>query len=300
MKKAVFVLGVFLVLFAFTFQASASIGQFVGKWQNVNPNTKGITALEIAVTGTNVTVHAWGQCTPTDCDWGVMPAYAYAPNVSAPIAASAVAISVVHKESFAERLIIIRPAGSELRVESYTHFTDSSNRSNYFDFEMFKRGAPGPGTPGPLTEDCLPFDPNNTKVQKIGADWTIVDSGHRLFAFGNNGAAANKALAIIKRYHMNKSCFVGRPDPSFSYLLVNNQSPVGPFPGEDCLKFNPANVQVQQIQGAWKIVDGNHWMYDFGDKKDEADKALAIIKKYGFGESCFVTRPNPPFKYLRR
>jgi len=41
-------------------------------------------------------------------------------------------------------------------------------------------------------------------------------------------------------------------------------------------------------------------MFDFGSKKAEADKALAIIKKYGFNKSCFVGRPDPSFQYMRK
>ena len=69
---------------------------------------------------------------------------------------------------------------------------------------------------------------------------------------------------------------------------------------EDCIGFNPGNTQVANIQGRWKIVDGSHWMFDFGNKEGEARQAFAIIKKYGFNRSCFVGRPNPSFQYLRR
>ena len=113
--------------------------------------------------------------------------------------------------------------------------------------------------------------------------------------------SANKALAVIKKYKMNKSCFVGRPNPSFSYMLVGNQAPMGALQGEDCIKFNPVNIQVQQIQGRWKIVDGAMWMYDFENKKDEADKSFAIIKKYGFNYQCFSVRgANAQGQYLRK
>jgi hypothetical protein len=47
-------------------------------------------------------------------------------------------------------------------------------------------------------------------------------------------------------------------------------------------------------------VDGSHWMFDFGNNESEARQLLAIIKKYGFKSSCFVGRPDPIFKYLRK
>ncbi len=40
--------------------------KFAGNWKNIDPNTSGITKI-IATAGT---IHAYGQCSPTDCDWG--------------------------------------------------------------------------------------------------------------------------------------------------------------------------------------------------------------------------------------
>jgi hypothetical protein len=142
-KVAVGVIIFFLSLFMVT-TAFANLAQFAGEWENVNPNTRGVTALNITVSGTNVMVHAWGQCHPTDCDWGNMQAYAYGPNVSSNLPATAQAVSVVHKESFAERLMILRSSGTQLRAETYTRFTDTSGRTNYADMEMFKRKVTPP------------------------------------------------------------------------------------------------------------------------------------------------------------
>lgn len=163
-----------------------------------------------------------------------------------------------------------------------------------------KRLAVMPSGMSNLVEDCIAFNPANTAVQQIQGHWKVVDGGHWMFDFGNNQAAAEKALTVIKHYQMNKSCFVGRPNPQFTYMLVGNQAPVGVLQGEDCIKFNPANIQVQQIQGRWKIVDGNMWMYDFRDKKADADKVFAVIKKYGFTEQCFSVRGSTQAQYLRQ
>jgi len=149
-------------------------------------------------------------------------------------------------------------------------------------------------------EDCISFNPQTAMVKKIQGSWKIVDGSHWMFDFGGKKKEAKKALKIIKKYQMNQSCFVGRPDPSFQYMLSGGNAPAGAFAGEDCLSFNPQTTSVKQAQGRWKIVDGSHWMFDFGSNEDEARKALAIIKKYGFTRSCFVGRPGPSFLYLRK
>ncbi len=158
--------------------------------------------------------------------------------------------------------------------------------------------APAPGTA--LNEDCVGFSSNNARVQKRNGRWKIVDSGHWMFDFGNKVNEARRALRVIKHYGLDKTCYVGRPGPSFTYMKDGNRAPAGLMSGEDCIGFNNNNASVRRINGRWKIVDGSHMMFDFGNKQQEARKSLRIIKRYGFKKSCFVGRPNPSFKYLRR
>lgn len=158
----------------------------------------------------------------------------------------------------------------------------------------------GPGSLGTTGEDCLSFNPNTIQVKFINSHWKIVDGSHWMFDFGNKKDEALMAYNIIKHYKMNQSCFVGRPDPSFEYLLVSGEAPVGEYQGEDCMSFNPETIQVKLINGRYKIVDGNHWIFDFAEKKNEAYQAYKIIKKYGFSKSCYVGRPNASFKYLKK
>jgi hypothetical protein len=303
----------------------AALNQMSGNWQNVDPNTRGITALIIDGNPNNLRMHAWGKCHPQDCDWGEVDAYAYAPNVSAPIAPTAQAVSAMYATGFSQTLVIVTPAGNNMiRAEVYTRFTDRSNRSDYRVTYTFKRQlrampirpVPPPAAampmrpmPGPmpvpmpppaLREDCLPFNPATTTVKNLNGRWSIIDGNHLLFNFGDKRLEALQALKIIKYYRMNSSCFVGRPDPSFRYLLVDGKAPQGSMPGEDCVSFNPNTVEVRFIDGRWKIVDGSHWVFDFDNKEGEARTALAIIKKYGFTRSCFIGRPAPSFIYMRK
>lgn len=40
-----------------------------GTWVNEDPNTGGTTRFEITPDGGRMSIHAWGRCHPTDCDW---------------------------------------------------------------------------------------------------------------------------------------------------------------------------------------------------------------------------------------
>ena len=140
MKRWSLRFGVGVLVVALSCSAYAAIGQFEGKWKNVDPNTRGLTTLDIGVSGDRVNVHAWGKCHPTDCDWGTVDATAYAPSVDAHLPRDAHALTAVFTTNFSESLLVINPVGGhKLRVEVLTRFTDNSGRSAYSAVYTFSR-----------------------------------------------------------------------------------------------------------------------------------------------------------------
>jgi hypothetical protein len=131
----------FLLVMFIALSGYASMDQFAGRWTNVDPNTRGITTMEIGVTGASASVHAWGKCTPTDCDWGSVSSYAFAPDVSSDIAGQAMAMMAVFDAGFSDTTLFIKPVGNGLSVQSFTHFKDNSGRSNYVSTYSFSRIA---------------------------------------------------------------------------------------------------------------------------------------------------------------
>jgi phosphohistidine phosphatase SixA len=84
----------------------------------------------------------------------------------------------------------------------------------------------------------------------------------------------------------------------FGLALVPAPDLKGQNVQEDCVGFNPHKIEVKQIRGSWKIIEGRHWIMDFGDKADEARNAFKIIKKHGFDHICFIGRPDPSMTYF--
>lgn len=70
---------------------------------------------------------------------------------------------------------------------------------------------------------------------------------------------------------------------------------------EDCLSINPAQVSAAHAGGSWKLVQGDRWLFDFGNDPDseaQANQALRVVRHYGINQSCFVGRPGPSMTYL--
>ena len=139
MRKLIFNFVVCFLVLAVVVPAYGQLSRFAGTWKNVDPNTRGVTKLAIKTTP-SVTVHAWGACTPKDCDWGIVKAVAYAPSVTSDLVTTAKAIIAIYKPSHAETIVVIRPYGkSQLKAEVYTKFTDGSKRTDYCNTFIFKR-----------------------------------------------------------------------------------------------------------------------------------------------------------------
>lgn len=135
----------------------AGIDQFAGSWINVDPNTAGITRLDIAVMGTSAQVQAWGKCHPTDCDWGTVTATAFASSISSDIVTGADTLIAVFDAGFSETTLIMKPAGNRLNVVAYDRFKDNSGRSNYLASYTFQKAqAPGGTIPGTTPGGMIP------------------------------------------------------------------------------------------------------------------------------------------------
>jgi hypothetical protein len=118
-------------------QASTA-NDLVGTWVNDDTNTRGIT--KIVVTGNSSSgykIHAYGQCHPSDCDWGTVPMTTYGDSVQDTTHKAGTA---VYKPGFAETLLTLNAgAPNKLSVQSFTKFLDHSGRQNYTGRYQFSR-----------------------------------------------------------------------------------------------------------------------------------------------------------------
>lgn len=208
-------------------------------------------------------------------------------------------IKEVDKEAVYNALIT--PDGSSKLVFTADIWWQKSAQTN----TSTRRSAPTPPrrvTPT-VKDTCSLFNLNTIKASGIFITSTkkkrmgpmLVDSTTHLLKF-RNASDAKKAYLAIKHYKLDRKCSIG----NFTYFLSGNNAPTGKLQGEDAMGFNPSKLQVKFIQKRWKIVEGNRYLFDFGSNRNNANKALAIIKKHRFDTVCYVGRPNPGMTYLKR
>ncbi|HEY3275111.1 MAG TPA: hypothetical protein VGJ94_00700 [Syntrophorhabdaceae bacterium] len=172
--------------------------------------------------------------------------------------------------------------------------------SVFFSGRCTTPGAEGAAVTNEIQEDCELFDAAAVRAYQEKNIWKIGDGKKVLFGFGVDKREAENSLAVMSRYRITKSCFIGRPKPSFHYMLSGDSAPAGEFKGEACKAFAPAAITVRQIKTGWVLSEGERTLIAFGERKSEADRALSIIKKYGFTHFCLMATGKVDFMYMRK
>lgn len=124
-----------LVTLFCTVAADAADSEFVGTWQNTNANTNGI--VKIIIDG-NQHIRAFGACTPNPCDYGAVNFPTYGRDVSD---AKNHQFGTGHWIfDFKEVLLTAKLTNPRtMSVDDFNHFTDKSNRQNYWMSATFHK-----------------------------------------------------------------------------------------------------------------------------------------------------------------
>jgi hypothetical protein len=78
--------------------------------------------------------------------------------------------------------------------------------------------------------------------------------------------------------------------PALNYKEPTIAKKDAPRPPCDCIPYDLQRVQAKQIDGRWKIVDGDHWIVDFDSVRVNAIKSVSALEYYKMNQICFVGR----------
>jgi hypothetical protein len=111
-----------------------------GTWKSVTP-TNGVVEMQIGGSQASPTIEAFGQCSPTPCDWGAVRSVTYGSSISSSVGSVVLA---PYSFGFKNAQVVVqygvnRAGDEQLIVKVYNEFTDGSGRSNYVLTETFQR-----------------------------------------------------------------------------------------------------------------------------------------------------------------
>jgi hypothetical protein len=118
----------------------ALLSSAFGTWNNVSPSGA-LVQVKIGGTTADPIVHAFGQCSPTACDWGRVHGITYGASISSTRGATVLA---PYTFGFKKSQLVIKYTRTitnveKLTISEYSEFTDGSGRSNYTKKETFVR-----------------------------------------------------------------------------------------------------------------------------------------------------------------
>ncbi|MBN2440132.1 MAG: hypothetical protein JXJ04_02260 [Spirochaetales bacterium] len=175
-----------------TIQSYAVNSGYLGYWENVDCNTKGITKfyLNKGLDKYSLGIHVYGSCHPSDCDWGHTPLYVYGIDTNDKTHQHATA---VYEMDFSITILTLEFMNDgRLILDSYTQFTDNSNRQNYHSYDIFKKVSNETETVTPKCPDLIVESIDPDKYRK-GDKEIIIEAVIK--NIGN--ARAGKSVAYI-------------------------------------------------------------------------------------------------------
>lgn len=114
--------------------ANAAAGDFLGSWSNTNRSSRNIVKVEVTP---DHMIRLYGSCSPTPCDMGKVPLVTYGRSVSD---TNHMYASAQYNLSFKKVLVTVKLLpGNRFYLETYSQFTDSSGRQNYWVGETFRK-----------------------------------------------------------------------------------------------------------------------------------------------------------------
>lgn len=130
----------FIGISLFSGTAHAQLSSFAGQWKNVDANSHAISKVQIATNGVEVTIEAFGSCSPTDCPFGLTDAVPFASRVDDDIVAKASALTAAYDFGFVEtRMVIHRKGRHRIAVETFDHFKDGGGRTDVHYVSTMRR-----------------------------------------------------------------------------------------------------------------------------------------------------------------
>jgi hypothetical protein len=66
--------------------------------------------------------------------------------------------------------------------------------------------------------DCVSLDPAAAKAEGSGDSWRVAAGGGTLLEFDDQDDA-DRAVSVIRTFHLNRQCFFARPESKAQYWL---------------------------------------------------------------------------------
>jgi hypothetical protein len=144
--------------------------------------------------------------------------------------------------------------------------------------------------------DRIPFDGRQLDLRRESGEWVLYCGHAPVGRFGFAERDARAALQVLQEFRVTELCRVG--ENGFGFFLANGRAPTGTTIGFGARPIRTDVLNVRQVGGAWAVCEGEHPLFAFGDRHDEADHVLAAIRAFHFDQFAAVGNGHLGHVYL--
>ncbi len=155
-------------------------------------------------------------------------------------------------------------------------------------------GQTQPGEPGKLPTTITPevvlpqkevvgrIDANSLSVRRQNDRWVVTNGLSVVRDFGTTREDAEEFVKVLRELRPTDWGTVGSPRVVVEYALTSGAAAVPAFSPKTCVTIDPATLRVEQVRGVHVVRDDQNILLNFGSAKEDAEQALAVIRKYKF------------------
>jgi hypothetical protein len=128
------------------------------------------------------------------------------------------------------------------------------------------------------------------EANRVQNEWCLTLGNEILARFGPNQTDALVAYRQLQDTRASELAYVGTS--RIPLYLVNGQLPTGSPLGVNRIYFRAEALTVQAIDESWCILDGTRVLFDFAQKKADAELFWKVLKELGANQIWEVGQPG--------
>lgn len=151
-----------------------------------------------------------------------------------------------------------------------------------------------PGEPGRLPvsltpEAALPqkeaigrIDPNNMAVRRMNERWCVTNGTSIVRDFGTSREDADEFVRVLRELRPTEWGTVGTSRVVVEYALTSGAAAVPSFSPKTSVTIDPVSLRTEVVRGVTVVRDDQNILLNFGQAREDAEQAVAVIRKYKF------------------